>query len=53
MSNVNIWEKYKQIYKIGYGAYSKVYKDQNIETREYFAMKEKKKRNLKEEKSNY
>ena len=40
MSNINIWEKYKQIYKIGYGAYSKVYKDQNIETREYFAMKE-------------
>ena len=40
MSNINIWEKYKQIYKIGYGAYGKVYKVQNIETGEYFAMKE-------------
>ena len=43
MSNINIWEKYKQIYKIGYRAYGKVYKVQNIETREYFAMKEIKK----------
>ena len=40
MSNINIWEKYKQIYKIGYGAYGKVYKVQNIKTGEYFAMKE-------------
>jgi serine/threonine protein kinase len=40
MSNINIWEKYKQIYKIGYGTYGKVYKVQNIETEEYFAMKE-------------
>ena len=40
MSNINIWEKYKQIYKIGFGAYGKVYKVQNIETGEYFAMKE-------------
>ena len=40
MSNINIWEKYKQICKIGYGAYGKVYKVQNIETGVYFAMKE-------------
>ena len=40
MSNINIWEKFKQINKIGYGAYGKVYKVQNIETEEYFAMKE-------------
>ena len=40
MSNINIWEKYKQICKIGYGTYGKVYKVQNIETGEYFAMKE-------------
>ena len=40
MSNINIWEKFKQIYKIGYGAYGKVYKVQNIETGVYFAMKE-------------
>ena len=32
MLNINIWEKFKQIYKIGYGAYDKVYKVQNIET---------------------
>ena len=40
MSNINIWEKYKQIYKIGYGAYGKVYKVQNIKTGAFFAMKE-------------
>ena len=40
MSNINIWEKYKQICKIGYGTCGKVYKVQNIETGEYFAMKE-------------
>ena len=40
MSNVNIWEKFKQINKIGYGEYGKVYKVKKIETWEYFAMKE-------------
>ena len=40
MSNINIWEKYKEKCKIGYGTYGKVYKVQNIKTGEYFAMKE-------------
>ena len=40
MSNINIWERYKEICKIGYGTYGKVYKVQNIKTGEYFAMKE-------------
>ena len=40
MSNINIWEKYKEISKIGYGTYGKVYKVQKIETGEYFAIKE-------------
>ena len=40
MSNINIWDKYKEISKIGYGTYGKVYKVQNIETGEYYAMKE-------------
>ena len=40
MSNINIWEKYKEVCKIGYGTYGKVYKVQVIETGEYYAMKE-------------
>ena len=28
MSNINIWDKYKEISKIGYGTYDKVYKVQ-------------------------
>ena len=40
MSNINIWEKFKEISKFGYGTYGKVYKVQNIKTNEYFAMKE-------------
>ena len=43
MSNINIWEKYKEISKIGHGTYGKVYKVQNITTGEYYAMKEIKK----------
>ena len=40
MLNINIWDKYKEICKIGYGTYGKVYKVQNIQTGEYYAMKE-------------
>ena len=36
----NIWDKYREICKIGNGTYGKVYKVENIETGEYYAMKE-------------
>ena len=47
MSNINIWEKFKKICKIGDGRYGKVYKVKNIETGEYYAMKEIEKRRFK------
>ena len=44
MSNINIWEKFKKICKIGYGTYGEVYKVKNIETGEYYAIKQIEKR---------
>ena len=37
---MNIWDKYTQKEKIGFGSYSKVYKAQNKETGKYVAIKE-------------
>ena len=39
MSNINIWEKYKEISKIGYGTFGDVYKVKNKETGYYYALK--------------
>ena len=47
MLNINIWEKYKKICKIGYGKYSEVYKVKNIKTREYYAIKQIEKKRIK------
>ena len=44
MSNINIWEKFKKICKIGHGTYGEVYKVKNIETGQYYAIKQIEKR---------
>ena len=43
MSNIDIWEKYKKIEKIGFGNYGNVYKVKNKKTGDYYAIKEIKK----------
>ena len=40
MSNIDIWEKYKKIEKIGFGNYGNVYKVKNKKTGDYYAIKE-------------
>ena len=40
MSNIDIWEKYKKIEKIGFGNYGNVYKVKNKKTGDYYALKE-------------
>ena len=40
MSNINIWEKFKKICKIGHGTYGEVYKVKSIEKGEYYAIKQ-------------
>ena len=37
MSNIDIWEKYKKIDKIGIGNYGNVYKVKNKKTGDYYA----------------
>ena len=46
MSNIDIWEKYKKIEKIGFGNYGNVYKVKNKKTGDYYAIKEIKKENF-------
>ncbi len=46
MSNIDIWEKYKKIDKIGFGNYSNVYKVKNKKTGDYYAIKEIKKEKI-------
>ena len=43
MSNIDIWEKYKKIEKIGFGNYGNVYKVKDKKTGDYYALKEIKK----------
>ncbi len=43
MSNIDLWEKYKKIDKIGIGNYGNVYKVKNKKTGDYYAIKEIKK----------
>ena len=40
MSNLKVYQKYEKLSKIGEGAFGKVYKGQNKETKEYVAIKE-------------
>ena len=43
MCDIDIWEKYKKINKIGYGIYGNVYKIKDKNTGDYYAIKEIKK----------
>ena len=46
MHNIDIWEKYKKIEKVGFRNYSNIYKMKNKKTGDYYAIKEIKKENF-------